>query len=541
MIASNTQPLRIEVAKLRLPARSLLESLLLILFTTIAGLTSFFHEHWSDEAQAWLLARDLSIPGILHQMGYEGSPPLWHLLLWLLIQLHLPFAIMGAVTVLLSAAGMYLWLRYSPLPAAVRYLVPFTFYYLYQYPVVSRSYALSTLLAFAAVAVWRAKPVRIIPLAALLALLAQSNMHGFTIAMGIAAAFAWEQVGKIWHNRLSKQELAHCGVGGALVLLSALVARKLASPAPDCGSNAAAQFHQNSKLEAFTKAFDGFTYFSKAIGLTPSWTPILILVTVILAVGIKKRSILCPAIATGLLVLYPLNSVKQGFGVTQSAVAFVLVLVWFVSVKRIVCALPFLFTVFAMGLVWSRPWHYGMALTAFLVAVWGAWDTEALPAHEPQKLTLATALATLVLMQLPATAKTIMDDLHGPYSGAKAAAAYLSRYVGERPIYCTNFYGTGIQPYFKENIFANWPTAYWTWSTKMSAKSRHILEEAPPNNAIVVVPAGGLPSLAIAKSSAAIGKLRSHHFHRTEQFCGAQFWMGQISEAECYDIYQRTK
>ena len=162
------------------------------MFTAIAAVAVWFHEPWADEAQAWLIARDLGIRGILHQMGYEGSPPLWHLLLWGLIRLHLPYAALGAVSLTLVAAGMYIWLRWSPLPAPVRLLVPFAFYYQYQYAVVARSYALSTFLAFAAVALWRAKPVRVIPFGLVVALLAQTNMHGFTIAGGIACAFAWE-------------------------------------------------------------------------------------------------------------------------------------------------------------------------------------------------------------------------------------------------------------------------------------------------------------------------------------------------------------
>ena len=176
----------------RLVGLSLAECLILFTFAAIAAVAVCFHEPWADEAQAWLIARDLGIGGILHQMGYEGSPPLWHLLLWVLIRLHLPYAALGAVSLTLVAAAMYIWLRWSPLPAPVRWLVPFAFYYQYQYAVVARSYALSTLLAFAAVALWRAKPVRMIPFGLVVALLAQTNMHGFMIAGGIACVFAWE-------------------------------------------------------------------------------------------------------------------------------------------------------------------------------------------------------------------------------------------------------------------------------------------------------------------------------------------------------------
>ena len=39
-------------------------------------ITVFFHEKWRDEAQAWLIAKDLDIIGIIKQMSFEGHPPL---------------------------------------------------------------------------------------------------------------------------------------------------------------------------------------------------------------------------------------------------------------------------------------------------------------------------------------------------------------------------------------------------------------------------------------------------------------------------------
>lgn len=44
-------------------------------------ITIIFHEKWRDEAQAWLIARDLDFWGIIKQMTYEGHPPLWHFIL----------------------------------------------------------------------------------------------------------------------------------------------------------------------------------------------------------------------------------------------------------------------------------------------------------------------------------------------------------------------------------------------------------------------------------------------------------------------------
>ena len=261
---------------------------MLLLFTAIAAVAVWFHEPWADEAQAWLIARDLGIRGILHQMGYEGSPPLWHLLLWGLIRLHLPYAALGAVSLMLVAGGMYIWLRWSPLPAPVRLMIPFTFYYQYQYAVVARSYALSIFLAFAAVALWRAKPVRVIPFGLVVALLAQTNMHGFMIAGGIACAFAWECIRDFRKRRPSQAQILQSGIAGLLVLASAAIARSLATPFPDCSFKAAIQLKRETALGSIAKGLDGLPKLGIALGLNMSWGLSLLLLFTIWAIADKE-------------------------------------------------------------------------------------------------------------------------------------------------------------------------------------------------------------------------------------------------------------
>jgi hypothetical protein len=530
--------------KARLPNRryvglSLAECLVMLLFTAIAAVAVWFHEPWADEAQAWLIARDLGIGGILHQMGYEGSPPLWHLLLCGLIRLHLPYAALGAVSLTLVAAGMYIWLRWSPLPAPVRLLVPFTFYYQYQYAVVARSYALSTFLAFAAVALWRVKPFRVIRFGVVVALLAQTSMHGFMIAGGIACAFAWECYRDFRKQNLSLIQIFQTSVAGVFVLASAVVARSLAIPFPDCSFRAAIQLRQGTALGSIAKGLSGLPELSTALGLNITWGLSLLLILTIWAIAAKKGTFVLPFIAT-LLFAYQMSTGNfTFFGIGAGVVLLILVLTWFFAVKRLACALPLLFTVLAMGLVWSRPWHYGMALTAFLVSVWAAWPAGHSPEFEFPARILAVALAVLLVLQLPSTAETVRAEVQGPYSGGRATAEFLRPYVGSRPIYCVNFYGTGVEPYYDRNIFANWPTAFWTWSTGRASDSNRILYESPPNNAIIVVPSGGQTAPKLAISKLAKVQLAKRHFIGRREFCGAQFWLGRVSEYECYEIYER--
>ncbi len=520
---------------------SFAECVALLAFMAIGAVASCFHEPWSDEAQAWLIARDLGIGGILHQMGYEGSPPLWHLLLWVLTRLHLPYGALSAVSLTLVAAGMYIWLRWSPLPAFVRLLVPFTFYYQYQYAVVSRSYALSTLLALAAVALWRAKPFRVIPFGVVVALLAQTNMHGFTIAGGLACAFAWEWIGDFRKKRPSMGMVFQTSVAGALVLASAAVARVLAKPLPDCSFKAAVQFRKGTTLASITSALSGLPKLGIALGLNMTWGLSLLLLVTIWAIAIKKRTLVLPSIATVVLAYLIFTGNVTSVGVWGGVLLLALVVSWFFAMKQLACSLPFIFTVLAMGLVWSRPWHYGMALTAFLVSVWAAWPAGHSPEFEFPTGLLAVLLAVLLIFQLPSTAKTVWDEVQGAYSGASATAEFLRPYAGHRPIYCVSFYGTGVQAYFDRNIFSDWPTAFWTWSNRRAYESNRILNETPPNSAIVVVPTGGQATLKQAKSEQARVQLAKRHFVRRHEFCGAQFWMGGVSEYECYEIYERQR
>ena len=59
--------------------------ILFVLYFVIALISVFHHEIWRDEAQVWLVARDLNLWGIIDHVRNEGHPLLWFYLV-------LPFA-----------------------------------------------------------------------------------------------------------------------------------------------------------------------------------------------------------------------------------------------------------------------------------------------------------------------------------------------------------------------------------------------------------------------------------------------------------------
>ena len=161
-----------------------------IAYTALLAFAIPFHEPWADEAQAWQLARSLSLPDLFrHYLRYEGSPGLWHLLLHLLVKLHVSYTGMHWISGAIALAGVTLLIFCSPFPRAIRLTLPFTFFLAFQYAVVARSYVLVPLLLFATAAVWRKSPLLV---ALLLGLLGNASMHALAISGGMALLYLYE-------------------------------------------------------------------------------------------------------------------------------------------------------------------------------------------------------------------------------------------------------------------------------------------------------------------------------------------------------------
>src|SRR5207302_6633519 len=127
-----------------------LEAAVLTLYCAVLAVVLPAHEPWSDEAQAWLLARDNSTWELIrHRLHYEGAPALWHLLIKAFQHAHGTFSGFGWFGAAFSIVGVYVFLRWSPFPAIIRALLPFTYFIQYQYAVIARSYVLFPLLVFA--------------------------------------------------------------------------------------------------------------------------------------------------------------------------------------------------------------------------------------------------------------------------------------------------------------------------------------------------------------------------------------------------------
>lgn len=169
--------------------------ILAVLFYAAAHLgMTVVHEPFFDEAEAWQIARCVSFRTLfLETTHYEGHPPLWHLIL-------MPFAKAGApyelsltlVSLAFMGTAVFLILRYAPFPRLVRLLLPFTYFFFYQYGVISRVYCVMTLAFVLLAMAYQRRNERPGRYTAVLILMCLTLAYGLVIAGGLAIVWLWE-------------------------------------------------------------------------------------------------------------------------------------------------------------------------------------------------------------------------------------------------------------------------------------------------------------------------------------------------------------
>jgi hypothetical protein len=152
------------------------------------------HEPWRDEADAWLVARDRSLPEVARITGYMGTPMLWYLVLMPAAKAGLSYHAMYAINIAFASAAVAILLFFAPLPLITRLLIASSYVVAYEYAVVARSYALLMLLLFTAAALWRHRMNRPVLFGAVLALLANTAVHGLIIAGAIALLWVFDML-----------------------------------------------------------------------------------------------------------------------------------------------------------------------------------------------------------------------------------------------------------------------------------------------------------------------------------------------------------
>lgn len=166
------------------------------------------HEPFFDEAEAWQIARSVTLKTLfLETTHYEGHPPLWHLVLMPFAKAGAPYELsLALISLAFTGTAVFLILWYAPFPRLVRLLLPFTYFFFYQYGVISRVYCVMTLAFVLAAMAYRQRNVRPDRYVAALILMCVTLAYGLVIAGGLALVWLWEiwrEGRRKWDRRIS--------------------------------------------------------------------------------------------------------------------------------------------------------------------------------------------------------------------------------------------------------------------------------------------------------------------------------------------------
>ena len=168
------------------------ENICLLIYSLLSFIWIWMHEPWRDEAQAWLIVRDLDLGGILKQMVWEGSPALWHMLLFPLTKSGLPYVSMFILHWLIAVFAVWILLYKLPLNKFIKIGLLFSYYLIFEYVLVARNYNLTILLLFIIAWVYESRHKKPISFSIYILLLFNSNIHSFGAATALTIIFFWE-------------------------------------------------------------------------------------------------------------------------------------------------------------------------------------------------------------------------------------------------------------------------------------------------------------------------------------------------------------
>lgn len=167
-------------------APALFVALVVVAYFAVIALVATAHESWRDEADPWLYARDADLSTIFIRTRYDGFPALWLLCIAPLAKAGLPYLSQAILHLLVAAAAVGVFARYSPLTRLTKILAATSYYFAYEYAVIVRSYALTILLTCVAAALYQRRRERPMVFALVIFSLFNVNAQGFVIAGAFA-------------------------------------------------------------------------------------------------------------------------------------------------------------------------------------------------------------------------------------------------------------------------------------------------------------------------------------------------------------------
>lgn len=127
---------RLEIKQYTVP------TVLLVCYLVFNGILLIGHEMWRDEANVWLIARDMTPLQLLREIKYQGHPCLWYLIAMPFAKLGFPFKTLSVLSFLIMGVAAAFFCYKGPFCAVTKAVILLSPIMTYYYPVVARNYCL---------------------------------------------------------------------------------------------------------------------------------------------------------------------------------------------------------------------------------------------------------------------------------------------------------------------------------------------------------------------------------------------------------------
>jgi hypothetical protein len=125
---------------------------LFIIAAAVGVVSMYYHEMWRDESQAFLIVRDSkNLAELWQNVRYEGHPILWHFVLYISYHIFPSIYTIQVVHLIIALSVVALIAWYSPFTLLEKFLLIFSYFFSFEYLVISRNYAIGIMLLLAAV------------------------------------------------------------------------------------------------------------------------------------------------------------------------------------------------------------------------------------------------------------------------------------------------------------------------------------------------------------------------------------------------------
>ncbi|OHD59733.1 MAG: hypothetical protein A2096_09110 [Spirochaetes bacterium GWF1_41_5] len=365
--------------------------IIILSYAVSTGFILCFHEPWGDEAEAWLIARDLDFFSmIFRQIRYCGTPFIWYTCIFPFAKLSFPYFTMSVLHWLMSVAAGSLLLFRSPFPLFLKILLLFSYYFAFEFAVVARCYTPGILLLFFIAVFYKTRFSNPIRFGILTGLLGNTNSLCAVLAAGIGLVYFIELA---VYKKFSIRTFS----AFIIMLISGIFVIVQLYPPDDLSNSAGIFRHFNYKYfyYAVKNAFFPAPYFC---GAAVNIFALLLLTAGMAALSFSLETLLLALFSVicyaGLFVfIYPGSHRQHAF--------FLIMLIFLFWIERVYREK----TIFSLQNLWIRRWPQ---LSADIM-----------------KKIFFTALAASLLLSVFHTAYTWQLEYQFPFSAGKETARFL--------------------------------------------------------------------------------------------------------------------